>query len=44
MLNPDTPKLTIGRFIALQGKEIQFHLPEHRLKLPQQGKCDKPLV
>ena len=38
MLNPDTSKLTTGHFIALQKEEIQFHPPEHRLKLPQPGK------
>jgi len=30
----DTPKLTIGHFIALQREEIQLHPPEHRGKLP----------
>ena len=40
----DTPKLTTGHFIALQRKEIQFHTPEHRHKLPLPEKLDKPLV
>ena len=30
----DTPKLTIGHFIALQREEIQLNSPEHRHKLP----------
>ena len=40
----DTPKLTTGRFIALQREQIQLHPPEHRYKLPQAGNLDKPLV
>jgi len=32
----DTPKFTIGKFIALQREEIQLHPPEHRHKLPNQ--------
>ena len=33
----DTPKLTIGHFIALQKEEIQLHAPEHRHKFLQPG-------
>ena len=38
------PKLATGCFIALQRDKIQLHPAEHRHKLPQQGKLDKPLV
>ena len=40
----DTPKLTIGHFIALQKEDIQLHAPEHRHKFLQPGNFDKPLV
>ena len=40
----DTPKLTMGHFIELQGEEIQFHPPEQRHKLSQWENLDKPVV
>ena len=40
----NTPKLTTGRFIALQREEIQLHPAENRFKLPYPGNLDKPLV
>ena len=40
----ETPKLTIGHFIALQREEIQLHPPEDRHKLLQPENLEKPLV
>ena len=40
----DTPKLTIGHFIALQREEIHLHPLEHRCKLLQTESVDTPLV
>jgi len=40
----DTPKLTMGHFLELQGKEIQFHPPEQRHKLPQPENLDKSVA
>ena len=40
----DTPKLTTGHFVALQRKEIHFHLPEHKHKFPWPGNLEKPIV
>jgi len=34
----------MGHFVAIQRKEIQFHIPEHRHKLPQPENLNKPLV
>ena len=39
----DSPKLTIGHFIAFQREEIQLHPREHRRKFSQ-GNLDKSLV
>ena len=40
----DTPKLTMGHFIAFQREEIQFHPLEHRHKFSQPGNLGKSLV
>ena len=38
------PKCPTAHFIALKREEIHLHPPEHRLKLPQPGKLNKPLL